>query len=332
MREFWVASGHHLAQLTRNGWLGVTDALLLAWLARPEILPPTEACAGERALHARLVRDPRAAVAPDEIARLADADARENWMFLVDFRDRLIAAGTVEGAYLEIVRSAAQVPPVFLDHLAQLVLRNALDGCEDPLVLRAGELFFRPQRASVREGNLMLADAETIETLEEARHEAPLTAMFGAESLDVMSAGNAWTYWSRSDAHAMILNLGGDPAARAGLAQAIAAFVRHLLGIAVTVTPHVALRDVDLRWYVGLDAQASAIGNALWRGENAPAGLDRLIGIFALEMPLDMPEGARVDPRAAGHPVHLLMAVTPDGTLRLKPQNLIAGLPLVEMA
>ncbi len=325
MREFWVASGHHLAELTPQGWLGVTNALLLAWLARPEIVPPPEACAAEHALHARLMGDPRAAVADAEIAAQEDPDARENWRYLVDFRNRLVTAGTIEGTYLGIVRGRAQVPPIFLDHLVQLCLRNALDGCEDPMVLRAGEIFFRPQRASVREGNLMLADAETIETLERAKHSAPLTAMFGAESLDVMGAGNSWTYWSRSDAHVMILNLGGDPTARLGLARAIAVFVRHLLGVTVTVTPHVTLDDVDLRWFVGLDAEASAIGNALWRRDAAPLGLDRLIAIFALAFA----DGTRVDPRAAGHPVYLLMAVTPDGTLRLKPQNIVAGLPLV---
>ncbi len=327
MREFWVASGHQLARLTPEGWLGVTDALLLAWLARPEVLPPPDACDAEFALHARLMRAPRAAVAPEAVAALADADARENWAFLLAFRDRLLAAGTVEGAYLDIVRTGAALPSVFLDQLAQLILRNALEGCEDPFVLRAAELFFRPQRASVREEALILADAELVEALERERSHSPLTAMFGAESLEVMTHANAWTYWSRSDAHAMALNFGGEPRARAGLAAAIGAFLRHLLRIEAEVVPLARVDEPDLRWFVGLDAEATALGNALWHGER-PEGMDRLIGLFRL----DMLDEAAVEARAAGHPVYLLMAVSPQMTLRLKPQNLIAGLPLVAAA
>ena len=34
----------------------------------------------------------------------------------------------------------------------------------------------------------------------------------------------------------------------------------------------------------------------------------------------------------AGRPVYLAMATTPEGTLRLKPQNLLVNLPLAERA
>ena len=129
MTEFWVASGHHLTRLRADGWMAATDELLLAYLARPEVTPPDDACFAERALHARLVKAPRAAVGRAEVAALADADARENWAQLIGFRDRLIAAGSVEAAYLRIVREGAAVAPLFLDHLAQLILRNALEGC-----------------------------------------------------------------------------------------------------------------------------------------------------------------------------------------------------------
>ena len=322
MREFWVASGHHLTRRRADGWLAVTDELILAYLARPEVMPPPEACAAERALHARLRAAPRAAVAPGEVAALDDADARRNWTHLLAFRDRLLGAGTVEGAYLGILREGAQVPPLFLDHLVQLILRAALDGCEDPYVLRAAELFFRPQRASVAGGALRLADAELLDEIEAERKHYPLTAMFSSDSLDVLTEGNAWTYWSRSDAHAMALNFGGDPRARAGLAAAIAAWLRHLLRIEAAVEPLTAVTEPDLRWFVGLDAEATRIGNALWRGE--PAAMERLVGIFRLSF-----RNARgVDPRFAGHPVYLLMAMGPEGMVRLKPQNLALGLPL----
>lgn len=101
MREFWVASGHHLTRLDAAGRMQVTDELILAWLARPEIVPPPEACAAERALHARLLAHPQVTVSSVECANMQDADARENWGFLLTLRDTLLAAGSIEDGYLE---------------------------------------------------------------------------------------------------------------------------------------------------------------------------------------------------------------------------------------
>jgi hypothetical protein len=124
MREFWVASGHHLTGLDATGRMRVTDELVLAWLARPEIVPPPEACAAERALHARLMDKPRAQVSAVERANLADPDARENWGFLLTLRDTLLSAGTIEAGYLALVRDRVKLPHLFYDQLVQLILRN----------------------------------------------------------------------------------------------------------------------------------------------------------------------------------------------------------------
>ncbi|KAA2237158.1 DUF6352 family protein [Salinarimonas soli] len=333
MREFWVSSGHHLTRRTEGGGLLVTDELLLAYLARPELVPPPEACDAERALHAALLADPRRAVSPAEIEALADPDARENWGFMTAFRDRLAAAPTVEAAYLDLVRrGAGAVPPLFLNQLVHLILRNALDGVDDPYVLRAAELFYRPQRASRHEGALLLADAEVIEAREAERPRSPLLAMFGEggePDLDVLDDGNAWTYWSRSDAHTMALNLGSNPKSRAGLARAVEAFVRHLLHETVSVEPVAEMRDADWRWFTGLDAEATRIGNALWRGE-AP-GQDEIERVLAL-FRLTFADTSRVEPSVGSRPVYLILAMTADRLVRVKPQNLVTGLPLVEGA
>ena len=92
MREFWVSSGHHLTRRTEGGGLAVTDELILAYLARPELMPPDDACAAERALHASLLAQPRRPVSPAELAALADADARENWALMLRFRETLLGA------------------------------------------------------------------------------------------------------------------------------------------------------------------------------------------------------------------------------------------------
>src|SRR5207249_1336992 len=52
--------------------------------------------------------------------------------------------------------------PLFVNQLVHVILRNALDGCEDPLVLRAAELFFRTQRLMLHENAVLLGDAEVI--------------------------------------------------------------------------------------------------------------------------------------------------------------------------
>ena len=327
MPEFWVASGHHLTRLDPQGKMRVTDELLLAWLARPEVLPPPEACAAERGLHARLMQVPRAPVSHLELAALKDADARENWGFLLTLRDTLLRAGTVEDGYLSIVREGHRLPIVFMNQLVQLILRNALEGCDDAQVLRAAEMFFRPQRGHVKDDRLLLVDEELVQLFEAEMHASPLTAMFsgGIDSLDILGGGNDWTYWSRSDAHTTVLNFGGDPKARAGVARAIEAFLGHLLGLQVSVTPELRADDVDLRWFVGLDPAGTAIGNALWHGETPR---ETLVGLFRL----DFIDAAPVRPDLAGHPVWLILGMAADGGVRMKPQNLVTGLPLAAAA
>lgn len=334
MREFWVSSGHHLSRRGPDGDLIVTPELLMAWLARPELAPPPDACDGERALHARLLTDPLQTLREADVAALADPDARENWSFFLRFRDRLLASRSIEAAYRELARAPRiDLPPLFLDQLAHLILRNALDGCEDPYTLRAGELFFRTQKATVHDGVLTLADADLVEEIEKNRasmmHVAPLTAMLDKDELDVMDAENAWTYWSRSDANSMALNLGGDPKAREGLAAAIAAWVTHLSGEPVRVEPLAQMEDPDWRWFIGLDAEGTRIGNALWRGDSLRADdMERVIALFRMTFASD----ARLEARVRGKPVYLILGMTADRTVRLKPQNLIAGLPLAATA
>jgi hypothetical protein len=333
MREFWVSSGHHLTRRSEGGGLAVTNELLIAYLARPELMPPEDACAAERSLHARLMADPRQAVSAQQIQAVADEDARENWTFMLAFRDRLLAVPTVEAAYLALVRQGrGAVPPLFLNQLTHLILRNALEGCGDPYVLRAAELFFRPQRASTHDGSVLLADAEVIEDHELGRTRSPLVAMLGKEpaaELDVLDDDNAWTYWSRSDAFTMTLNLGSNPRSREGLARVIEVWIRHLMGVETEVTPLERIEDQDWRWFVGLDPEATRIGNALWSGESIDAeSAARVLALFRLTFA----QGTPVEPRAAGRPVYLLLAMAPDRTVRLKPQNLIMGLPLADRA
>src|SRR5437762_1554135 len=66
MKDFWLSCGHHLLDRGEGGGLLVTDEFLKVYLARPELAPPPEACAAERALHHLLLDHPRRMVAADE--------------------------------------------------------------------------------------------------------------------------------------------------------------------------------------------------------------------------------------------------------------------------
>src|SRR5882757_2426833 len=100
MKDFWLACGHHLLDRDEGGGLVVTDELLKAYLARPELAPPAEACVVERTLHAALLADPRRPVDPTDIAAIADADARENWAVMIAWRNLMVVHRTIEAAYL----------------------------------------------------------------------------------------------------------------------------------------------------------------------------------------------------------------------------------------
>ena len=53
MKDFWLSCGHHLLDRDVGGGLLLTDDFIKVYLARPELVPPAEACAAERGLHAR---------------------------------------------------------------------------------------------------------------------------------------------------------------------------------------------------------------------------------------------------------------------------------------
>ena len=55
MKDFWLSCGHHLLDRDKRGWLCLTDEFMKVYLARPELVPPPEACGAERRLHAALL-------------------------------------------------------------------------------------------------------------------------------------------------------------------------------------------------------------------------------------------------------------------------------------
>jgi hypothetical protein len=328
MNDFWISSGHHLLDRDQGGGLLVTDEFLKLYLARPELLPPPDACAVERTLHASLLADPRLPVSASDIAAIADSDARENWQLLINFRDHLLRHKTLEAAFSALVRKGVgNVPPLFINQLVHVILRNALDGAEDARVLRAAELFFRTQRVTLRDDSLIVADEETIGGVNTAPV-TPLVSMLGIPpeaNIDIINVDNAYGYWERSDQFDMALDLTAGREGLEALAQAMQRWIAHVISVDVTIEPLKELHDVNLAWYVGLDADATKIGDMLWRGEDIDeATMARVVGLFRLNFsnPSDVLD------KVTGEPIYLILAMTSDKTIRMKPQNLLTGLPV----
>lgn len=331
--DFWRSAGLHLVERDERGWLRVTPDLIRAYLTRPEVHPVEESDEAEHRLFEALMADPFRAVARGEIAAMGDHDAHEAYEIVLRFRDHLARHGTVEGSYLGLLaHPPGPVPPVFVDQMAHLILRNALSGTGDPVRVRAAELFFREQSVSTDGGQIMLADAEIIEQKVESAGASGLDALLvqgglapRAATIDVLTEETAPSYWSRSDRFDTALDFRFAEPAQDGFARVVEAWVDHLLGLKTRVQPMQSIRDERWSWHIGLDAEATRILNGLYKGEE-DVGAERIVALFRMEL-LDR---ERVVEALRGKPVYLGLAMTPGGRVRMKPQNLLVNLPLRE--
>lgn len=357
--DFWPACGWRLLQRDAQGWLVPTPEYIAAWLARPELALVAESCRAEIALHQALAADPLRPVSPQDLAALADADARENYDHFIRLRSGLLQAGTLQAWLLAQWRSGdVRVPPLFIHLVVQAVLRGLLQDQADPghstdaFAARAAEMLFRPQRVSTHEGRLLAGDQGTLDLQRQthgfgdigrllAQAQQPLKTV----QMQVLQADTQAAYWAEASRthghHSFLLDLTHDirqelghglefhlTAAHSGLkalAEVLQAWVQHLLGVAVRITPQQKIADPQWRWHVGLDAEASALLNDLY--EDRPVAADRmqrLVSLFRLDFV--NPQEMRAD--LAGKPVYLALCTTADQVLRIKPQNLVLNLPL----
>lgn len=334
--DFWQHSGYHLLERASDGHLLVTDDYLRLYFARPELAPVAESCANEQRLHATLMDAPRRPVGDAEVAALADPDAQENYRVMLRFRGQLLAAPTLEAFYFSLFRQDVAIPPPFIYHTTEVILRSLLDGTEDGLLTRAAETFFRQQRVSVKDGAVMLADAETVNLHAESgglgnlgrmlkEVNAPLRSM----DLDVLDAGNHAEYFHRDERRDTVLQINPGLPGSLALCDLLARWVAHFHGTMVKVTPVREIPDEEWVWHVGLDVEASAMLNDIYAGSEVDEErMRRVVGLFRM----DFADAGALQAEMRGAPVFLGMAMTAEGNLRLKPQNLLMNLPLAKRA
>ena len=334
MRDYWRSCGYRLLDKTPEGHLVVTDEFLRSLMQRPELAPVPESGLRELALHEALVARPRSEVDAAALAQVEDEDARNNYAIWLRFRQRLLAAPTLESSYVALFQGeGVDVPPVFVHLLTQILLRHILGDDATAMQARAAEMLFRTQRISVQDdGQVMAADDETVE-----RH--AIAANFGtlgellkqggaplrAAELDVLHDDNPQLYWDRDENRDLVVSLNhGQPALQA-LSTVLEGWVRHFTGTGVRIQVESGIDDDHWVWHVGLDAQASAVLNDLYQGKDvAPEQMARMLCLFSLRF--DEPGAMR--PEVAGKPVYLAMAMDEHKRLKLKPQNLLLNLPL----
>jgi hypothetical protein len=152
-----------------------------------------------------------------------------------------------------------------------------------------------------------------------------MLGLLAESEIEVLNENNAFTYWQRSDRFDMALDLTAGREGLVALAKAMELWIGHLLGLAVTIEPLTELRETPVTWYVGLDAEATRIADALWNGDELDEdSLARVVGLFRLTFR----DGGLMIDDLRGQPVYLVLAMTRDRLIRMKPQNLLTGLPV----
>lgn len=312
----------------------------------------TDSCRAETALHRRLQQDPMRGVAPSELAAIADADARENYRHLLQLRDGVQAAGSLQAWLMAQFSQGVTVPPLFIDLALQAIVAGLLDEPPAALQARAAELFFRTQRLSFEQGRVLAADLQTLEDVRQSQGLGELGRLMAQAQvkalpaqLPVLGDDTASRYWpdatgahfrsallldltqqfSTDVGHGVHFTLGHARSGLKPLAVLLERWVRQLLGAEVRITPVPRIDDTRWRWHVGLDVEATALLNDLYAGHTVDEErLARIVGLLRLEFA--NPAEMRAD--VAGVPVYLALMANAQGQLRMKPQNLLLNLPL----
>ncbi len=287
------------------------DIFLRDLLASPQLALVAESCASEINLHKALQAAPLQKISPTELAAINDADARENYSFFLRMQTDLLAAGSLEAYYLQLIRSAAvDVPQEVMDALVENITLRMMDATTSPIVDKniavqyaAAEWLYKRQAVHLEDGRVM--------------HDAPRDSV--TEPLD-LSHGMA-----NELSHGLIFRLSNANSGLKALSQVLEKWIKHMLQIDVTIKHVAKVDDPAWRWHIGLEATSTDLLNDLYLGNDVPKErLESLVSLFKLEFK----NANQMQADVAGKPVYLGLAMDVNGFVKIKPQNLLLNLPI----
>jgi hypothetical protein len=327
-------------------------------LQLPQLAIVPESCRDEKRLHDALALKPLRPVKAEELAAIRDEDARDNYAMLLQFRDGVLAAGSLSAWYSQLFAgSKITVAPLFIDIAVQQIILDLLADEPDAFTHRAAELLYRTQRVTVHEGRIISGDQEALDTerdtgglgdlgrlllqnkIQVAGKESHALQVLTPEHVDSFQAQRSHLNYRHNwlldltheqaaqvgaDHHSFEIRLARKTSGLTALARVLERWTEHFKGVKVRITPLAKIEDAAWRWHTGLDAQSSQLLNTLYEQQPlSEAQLKRLISLFRL----DFQDAKDCLPEMQGKPTYLGLAMNEQGLLKLKPQNLLLNLP-----
>ena len=324
--DFWLTSGWHLLDHNNDGHLVPTEDFMRAYFYRPEVAPIEESCEAEIELHKRLVDKPFDIVDKKELNLIRDKDVIFNYEVILKFRDFLSKYPTLDSAYLAIARGqAVDFPPLFVDQMVQIILRNILNQSPYALQVRASEIFFRTQVVTIAEDEIMVADETTVQLQAEKKSTKANDPKQLEVDIDILRESSADNYWGRSDKFDTSIDLAYTKPGLDALARVIEKWIGHFLSIDVSIKPMQKIEDENWSWHLGLDSDSNKILNDLYNGLDVTD--ERLKQILCL-FQLDAEDGFVHEMN--GRPVYVGLAMNDSSKIKFKPQNILTNLPLLD--
>ena len=334
-------------------------------MQRPELALVAESCRDEKRLHDALTLKPLRAVKPEELAAIRDEDARSNYAMMLQFRDSVIAAGSLSAWYSQLFIAGKfrdsdgkiAIAPLFIDIAVQQIVTDLLSDEPDAFTHRAAELLYRAQRVTVHEGRIICGDQETLDTERDTGGLGDLGRLLlqnkiqvaGKEShaMQVLTPEHVDAFLTQCG-HPnyrcnWLLDLTHEQAAQVG--QEHHSFE---IRLARKTSGLAALARVLERWiehFKGAKVRITPLAkieDAAWRWHT---GLDaqssQLLNTLYEQQPLseaqlkrlislfrlDFQDAKDCLPEMQGKPTYLGLAMNEQGLLKLKPQNLLLNLP-----
>lgn len=286
---------------------------LWALLASPQLALPAEACASEAYLHKALQAAPLQKIGDEQLAAILDTDARDNYVFYARLQTELLAAGSVEAYYLQLIGSeAVTVPPEVMDALVENITLRMMDATTNPTIDKNIAVQYAAAQWLYQRQAVHLEDGRVI-------HDVPRDSV--TEPLD-LSHGMA-----NELSHGLIFRLNNANSGLKALSQVLEKWIAHMLQVEVSIKHISKVDDPAWRWHIGLEATSTGVLNDLYLGKNVPEErLKSLVSLFKLEF--KNVNEMQVD--VAGKPVYLGLAMDANGHVKIKPQNLLLNLPIAQ--